>query len=92
MKFIYEENKIDLMDDTTVVGEVTFYHSTEDTIIADHAYIDDNYRGNGFGANLVEKLVEYAREKKLYVIPQCSFVKKEFDEHPEYSDIIKSEN
>lgn len=57
-------------------------------IIIDHTYVGDNLRGQGVRALLVEKAVDYAREKKLKVVPLCPFAKKEFAVHSEYKDVL----
>jgi hypothetical protein len=45
-------------------------------------------RKNGFGKRLVNAVVDYARENRLKIIPECGFVAMMFNKYPEtYGDI-----
>lgn len=61
---------------------------TGDTLTVFHTEVDAAYEGRGFAKLLLEKLVSYAREKHLKIVPLCAFVHLQFRRHPdEYKDV-----
>lgn len=59
-------------------GNMTVYHTE----------VSDKLKGQGIGARLLMKMVDYARENGLKVIALCPFVHAQFKRHPEqYADI-----
>ncbi len=53
-----------------------------------HTEVNEKLRGNGIASQLLSKMVDYARKNNKKVIPLCSFVKEDFEKHPEqYADI-----
>lgn len=48
-----------------------------------HTEVRDEYAGKGFAKLLLEKLVSFARENSLKIIPICPFVNGQFKKHPE---------
>ncbi len=53
-----------------------------------HTEVSDKLKGHGVASQLLSKMVTYARENKLKVIPLCPFVHAQFKRHPEeYADI-----
>ncbi len=65
--------------DISVIGEkLTVYHTE----------VSPEYGGRGFAALLLEKLVSYARENGLKIVPLCPYVHGQFRKHPQqYSDV-----
>ena len=57
-------------------------------MIIEHTEVDDSLKGQGIGKKLLEKLVEYSREKQLSVMPLCSFAKVVFKKTPEWQDVL----
>lgn len=80
-KFFYEENGQQL-------AEMTYTWAGDDKIIIDHTEVDDSLRGQGVGYKLVEASVEFAREKKISILPLCPFANAVFRKKQEYSDIL----
>lgn len=53
-----------------------------------HTEVSEEYNGRGFAKLLLDKLVSYARENSLKVVPLCPYVYAQFKRHPdEYEDI-----
>jgi len=53
-----------------------------------HTEVSEKLKGKGVAAQLLSKMVEYAREHQLKVIPLCAYVQAQFKRHPEqYQDI-----
>lgn len=70
------------------IGWVTYTFSAAATISIDHVEVDPVYRGQGIAKSLVLKVVDFAREKKLKIIPICSYAQALFRKMgPELDDI-----
>lgn len=69
-------------------GLMTFVFAGDDKIIIDHTEVDTAYNGKGFGKILVQKAVEFAREKNLKIIPLCPFAKSVIDKTPKFQDVL----
>ena len=62
--------------------------SGEHKIIADHTWVDNSLRGQGIARQLLDTLVDFAREKKLKIVPTCSYVDVMFRREKSYADVI----
>lgn len=63
-------------------GKMTVYHTEVAEVL----------KGQGIATKLLTEMVNYARQKKLKVIPLCPFVHAQFKRHPEqYNDIWKKD-
>ena len=69
-------------------AKMTFVFAGPDKIIIDHTEVNEGNNGKGFGKQMVAKAVEFAREKKIKIIPLCPFAKKVFDKTPEFRDVL----
>ena len=69
------------------MGEMTYVWAGN-KIIIDHTEVNPIYKGKGIGYALVEKAVEFAREKGIKIMPLCPFAKATFDKKPEYADVL----
>ena len=69
-------------------GKMTFVFAGNDKIIIDHTEVNLGNNGKGYGKKMVDKAVEYAREKNIKIIPLCPFAKKVFDNTPEFRDVL----
>jgi uncharacterized protein len=74
--------------DGKVAAKMTFVFAGTDKIIIDHTEVNEAYNGKGFGKMMVEKAVEFAREKEIKIIPLCPFTKSVIDKTPEFQDIL----
>lgn len=75
-------------DSSDTDAEIHYVPAGSTRIIIDHTHVGDNLRGQGVGAMLVERAVEYARDENLMIVPLCPFAKREFSVHPEYGDVL----
>lgn len=62
-KNLEEVNGFVLYIDGKVVGSIGLKHVDNDTCEIVRVFIDQNYRGNGYGNKLIEKIEEYAKSK-----------------------------
>jgi predicted GNAT family acetyltransferase len=86
---IKEENKrFALYDGEKEVGEITWKEAPDNVLEVDHTFVDGNYRGQKLAQKLLLAVVEKARQEGLKIKPVCSFAVKEFNEKPEYADVL----
>ncbi|MBX3256627.1 MAG: N-acetyltransferase [Chitinophagaceae bacterium] len=53
-----------------------------------HTEVAPAYEGKGFAKLLLARLVSYARENNLQIVPLCPYVLMQFRRHPEeYKDV-----
>lgn len=74
-------------DEENPMAEITFKPQEGNTIIADHTYVSDELRGQGIAGKLFNKLIDYARENQLKIIPECSYVKSKMEKSSDYDDV-----
>ena len=78
IQLYFDDNKIGKMDISVKDNLFTVYHTE----------VDEAYNGRGFAKLLLGKLVSYARENELQIIPLCPYVHAQFKRHPdEYNDV-----
>ena len=59
------------------------------TIVIDPTYVNDDYRGQGIAAQLVDRVVEMAREENKKIIPLCPYAKGMLEKNSSlYADVI----
>lgn len=59
-----------------------------DLIIVNHTIVYDGHNGRGLGKKLVNRMAEYAREEKKYIIPVCPYAKGILESKLEYQDVL----
>lgn len=64
-----------IKDNESNVGELTYFITDNNEMVIVHTEVDKEYRGKDVGNQLVDRAVEYAKEKNLKVIPQCPFAR-----------------
>ena len=73
--FVKEQNKSVAYDDTILIGECDFIETANCWNIV-HTEVDNSYQGQGIARQLVEKVIENAKENNKKVIAECSYAKK----------------
>ena len=73
------------------IAEVTFKKHQDNIIVLDHTYVNRSLRGRGIGKILVDKVVEYARQNNLKIIPTCPFAKDIMEMSEAYADVLLSD-
>lgn len=68
-------------------AELTWRDAGPGVIVADHTYAPPEMRGSGAAAALVGQLIADARAKGLRILPACSYVRAQFDRHPDWADL-----
>lgn len=71
-----------------MLAEMTYVWAGNNKFIIDHTEVDPKLEGKGIGKQLVQKAVEFAREKKVKIMPLCPFAKRVFDKVADYQDVL----
>ncbi len=84
------EGSFFIKDGKELVGELIYSLRGEDTMIIEHTLVTEESRGRNFGYDMLQQAAAYARQKKLSIIPQCSFASAVFAKKvKEFSDVKK---
>lgn len=57
-------------------------------MIINHTEVDDSLRGQGVGRQLLTKVIDYARERGIRIIPLCPYAKSVFDKEESIRDVL----
>lgn len=57
-------------------------------LVLEHTEVDPALKGQGVASELVEKVLLQIELLGLKVVPQCPFVKKYIEKHPEWNSIL----
>jgi predicted GNAT family acetyltransferase len=53
-----------------------------------HTEVEDDFRGQNIGKQILLEIVEYARENNIRIIPVCPFTITMFQRLPEIGDVL----
>nr|WP_195267823.1 GNAT family N-acetyltransferase [Eubacterium sp. 1001713B170207_170306_E7] len=88
MKYQLEENRILATDEHGAeLGELNFTQNGDEWIIT-HVGVSVAARRKGLGGALVEKAVQYAKDRHKKITPLCSFAVSEFANNPSYKNVL----
>src|SRR4051812_20958807 len=59
-------------------GRITFMHTE----------VPPAFQGHGIAGKLAQAGLEYAKARKLLVVPKCPFVQAYITKHPEYQSLV----
>lgn len=76
------------VDNDRQIGLMDYVWAGEDKFIIEHTEADPAYKGEGVGMKLLNKAVQYARDKGVKIIPLCPFAKKMFDRNEDIRDVL----
>ena len=71
------------------LAEVTFPDISETVVNIDHTFVDETLRGQGVAEHLMSVAAAKIREENKKARLTCSYAKKWFDSHKEFSDILE---
>lgn len=69
-------------------ARMTYVWAGETKIIIDHTEVGEALKGRQAGKQLVQKAVEFAREKQIKILPLCPFAKRVMSLNPDYADVM----
>lgn len=79
--------EFDLGDDMALIE----YMPGRGFLVLTHTVVPPQYEGQGIGTELVKAVLEDIRQKGLQVVPQCPFVGAYIRRHPEWMDLVLTE-
>ncbi len=82
-----KEGRFSLLESDDFAGELSYTWAGNDKFIIDHTGIPDEHTSKGYGKKLVDKAVEFAREKGVRILPLCPFAKAYMDKKREFDDV-----
>lgn len=68
---------------------VAEYVHSADRIIFTHTFVPPELRGYGIAAQLARAALDWAREQKAVVVPQCSYIATYIERNPAYADLLR---
>lgn len=89
MPFILTENRIAYVQEGTLLAEATFPEFEPGVVNIDHTFVDEVLRGQGVAGDMMRCIADALRETGRKAVPTCSYAKKWFGQHPEYSDVLR---
>jgi predicted GNAT family acetyltransferase len=69
-------------------GRLHYSWAGLNTVIINHTEVYPAFENRGNGLALVEAVVEFARTRKINIIPRCSFASEMFRQHPDWKDVL----
>jgi hypothetical protein len=72
------------LGDGLETAELTWRHSDNGSITAEHTYVPPSHRGHGLANLLVARLMDDARTNDWRVVPACSYVLAEARRNPQW--------
>jgi predicted GNAT family acetyltransferase len=91
MTYEIRNNEEELQFETIVDGHVALAaYDLEDPnrIVFTHTEVPEALAGRGVAGAIVKYGLDYAREQKLTVVPQCAYVAAFVKRHGEYADLL----
>ena len=91
MSYDIRNNEEESQFETTVDGHTALAaYDLEDPnrIVFTHTEVPEALSGRGLAGAIVKYGLDYAREKNLTVVPQCSYVAAFVKRHSEYADLL----
>lgn len=83
------EGEFIALKDGMEVGKLAYSWIGIDKILIKHTGTDPQYRMQGIGLSLVTAAVDFARSKKIKILPLCTFARQEFRKRPEWKDVLE---
>ena len=88
MNFTHEKNAVILYSKEGFrLAEVTFPYIDEKTVDINHTFVDTSLRGQGIAGRLMAEVITELENRSLKAVLSCSYAKKWFEKHPEYSHL-----
>jgi predicted GNAT family acetyltransferase len=84
------ELRYELRIDGELAGEIR-YRTQPGAVVLVHTDIEPSLEGQGLGAVLVGEALADIRARGLLVVPFCPFVAAYIRDHPEFADLVTTE-
>jgi predicted GNAT family acetyltransferase len=70
------------------VASMVYTWAGDDRFIIEHTEVDESLKGQGAGKQMLVKAVEFARARKVKIIPLCPFARSVFNKQEELRDVL----
>ena len=90
MRVVDDNHKLALVNDQGMTLAQMVYEIIQNgDLWVTHTYTNPDYRGQGLAGQLFKILVDKARQRKVRIVSNCSYVSHRFNMHPDrYQDVI----
>jgi len=65
-----------IYEDDKYAGEMTYVWTGDAAIIIDHTGVEEGFSGKGYAKQLVNKGIDFARNKGIKILPLCPYAKR----------------
>jgi predicted GNAT family acetyltransferase len=86
-----ERGRFEVRDGDRAVGFAS-YHVEGDVMTLPHTEVDPSLGGRGLGTTLVREVLVAARQRRVHVLPYCSFIRKYLHDHPDQIDLVSEDD
>lgn len=69
-------------------AEIVYYHKDKGIIVIERTFVSEELRGRSIAGQLLEKVVDMARNEGLKIIPECAYAQKVMSRGGEYRDVL----
>jgi uncharacterized protein len=73
------------------LAELIYMKQGDHTLIVEHTEVSEVLQGQNIGFQLVNAVVDYARQQGFTIIPMCYFAKSVIDKKPEFQDVLEDQ-
>lgn len=68
---------------------VAYYEPRDGALVFTHTVVPEALRGQGIASKLIKGALDDVRSRGLKIVPQCPFVARYIERHPEERDLVK---
>jgi predicted GNAT family acetyltransferase len=87
-----EQDRFEVRDAEGALLGFAEYRRSPGVVVFTHTEVDAPREGRGIGSTLVREALDAVRAAGDRVVPQCPFVRRLIDEHPEYADLVADDS
>ncbi len=87
-----KHGKFTIYENDLVAGDIMYTWLNDNKFVIEHTIVDKAFGGKGYAKQLVMKVVELARKKKIKVATHCSYAKSVFDRDATLADVISTDD
>ncbi|MBA4536543.1 N-acetyltransferase [Bacillus aquiflavi] len=81
-------NKFFIKEQGEMIAEITYEPLNDEQIDVNHTYVSERLRGQGIAEQLVDHVVELAREEGKKIVPTCWYVEVRLNRNEKYQDVL----
>lgn len=89
MDIQHDNNKFFVERDSEELASLA-YTPDGDVLTVTHTEVSPKLSGQGVGKQLVDEVVQYARDEGKTIDAQCSFARGVIEKNPEFQDVLKN--